>query len=96
MCPLVGGVYGLSNSTLDVPWSKVKEGKTRFSEILDTNVEKEELVTQLQELLSDKTWYVAMVTTVTMVTIVAMVTYLLLLVITLIHKLTVPIILNTG
>lgn len=61
-CPLVGGVYGLSNSSLDAPWMKVNEGKKIFKEIISRGLERDELISQLLSLLSDKTWFVVMVT----------------------------------
>lgn len=61
-CPLVGGVYGLSNSSLDAPWMKVNEGKKTFKEIISRGLERDELISQLLSLLSDKTWFVVMVT----------------------------------
>lgn len=45
------GVYGLSNSTLDSPWHKVKRGKETFADIVkspDSN-----LTDRLLKLLSD-------------------------------------------
>ena len=47
------GVYGLSNSTLDSPWHKVKRGKEMFADIVkspDSN-----LTDRLLKLLSDDT-----------------------------------------
>ena len=61
-CPLVGGVYGLSNSSLNAPWMKVNEGKKIFKEIISRGLERDELISQLLSLLSDKTWFVVMVT----------------------------------
>ena len=55
-CPLVGGVYGLSNSSLDSPWMKVKEGKKKFKEIISSGLSKDELVSELLSLLGDNTW----------------------------------------
>lgn len=56
-CPLVGGVYGLSNSLLDSPWMKVKEGKKKFKEIISSNLNKDDLVSELLSLLGDDTCY---------------------------------------
>lgn len=54
---LMPGTYGLSNEQLDSPWAKVLHGKNRFSEILSNacTESKEELTSQLLELLSDNT-----------------------------------------
>lgn len=58
----MGGVYGLSNSSLDAPWMKVNEGKKTFKEIISRGLERDELISQLLSLLSNKTWFVVMVT----------------------------------
>lgn len=55
------GSYGLSNQQLDSPWGKVTHGKQRFSEILSQGADsqsKEELTSQLLQLLDDRTWCV--------------------------------------
>lgn len=57
-CPLEGGVYGLSNAFLDTPWSKVSEGKKKFQEILDQQLEQDQLIEELMKLLNDETKYV--------------------------------------
>ena len=56
---LTPGVYGLSNEELDSPWAKVTHGKERFRSILlegAAKLTKEDLTSQLLELLADKTW----------------------------------------
>jgi len=48
------GIYGLSNSFLDIPWPKVHWAKLRFSDIIQNS---ENLIDDLLELLSDNTQF---------------------------------------
>ncbi len=50
---LGAGVYGLSNSTLDSPWHKVKRGKEMFADIVKSP--NSNLTDRLLKLLSDDT-----------------------------------------
>ncbi|KAG0162902.1 hypothetical protein DFQ28_002456 [Apophysomyces sp. BC1034] len=47
-----GDIYGLSNSTLDDPWPKVRQGCQRFEEVLAKDRGEDELVEELFNLLS--------------------------------------------
>ena len=46
------GIYGLSNASLDTPWSKVTRGKTALAELIDDDAVNE---TELLRILSDRT-----------------------------------------
>lgn len=48
------GVHGLSNRLLNFPWPKIVYGKDRFAEIIKAAGNKEEMVNDLFELLSEK------------------------------------------
>lgn len=47
------GIYGLSNHLLDTPWPKVRKGKKRLGNLMDTGNPNDE---QLFEILADKTF----------------------------------------
>jgi uncharacterized protein with NRDE domain len=52
------GIYGLSNSSLDVPWLKLSKGKEKFRSVVDNpSPDKEVLTSQLMEILNDKECY---------------------------------------
>lgn len=46
---LAPGIYGLSNSLLDVPWPKVRLGKARLARQLDTGVDADSLLALLDD-----------------------------------------------
>jgi len=48
--PLTGGIYGLSNASLNTPWPKVHQGKQRLRQLLDNDeVRAETLLTLLAD-----------------------------------------------
>lgn len=51
LAELPGGIYGLSNATLDTPWEKVERSKTRLARLLATDRVND---TELMRLLGDR------------------------------------------
>lgn len=50
LLPVTGGMYGLSNATLETPWPKIRRGKKLFSDILsESNITPEKLFDLLRD-----------------------------------------------